>query len=85
MASRVSTLLVLPLAATLGSFAGWCLGASGGEWLEFVGVARATARGARLGIVVGTILCPGYVLLRLMRDERAAVRNRPGTGDDPTV
>jgi hypothetical protein len=82
MALRVSTLLVLPLASALGVFAGGCLGASGGEWLEFVGVAQATAWGTRIGLVLGMILCPGYVVQRVIRDERAAVRNPPGTGDD---
>ena len=44
----ISVLLVLPLAAALGCFAGWCLGAVGGQWLEYLGVTNTTAWGGRV-------------------------------------
>lgn len=81
----ISVLLVLPLAAALGCFAGWCLGAVGGQWLEYLGVTNTTAWGGRVGGLLGTILCPGYVAYRVIRDERTMTENPSQSRDDPAV
>ena len=85
MAWAVRILLVLPLAAAIGGFAGWCIGASGGEWLEYFGVANATAWTGRVGGLLGAILCPGYVVRRVIRDERTAAIAQSETRDESAI
>jgi hypothetical protein len=81
----IRILLVLPVAAVTGSFAGWCLGASGGEWLEYFGAANATAWSGQVGGLLGAILCPAYVLRRVIRDERASARAPSETRDGSAI
>lgn len=85
MAWGVSMLLVLPLAAAIGGFAGWCLGASGGQWLEYLCVTNVTAWSGRVGGLLGTVLCPGYVAHRVIRGGPTPTRNPQNTRDDSTV
>ena len=71
-----SILIVLPLAAAIGGFAGWAAGSAAGEWLEYLGVSGATNWGGRIGGVLVAFSCPAYVARKVIKDERAMTKTQ---------
>ncbi len=65
-----SILIVLPLAAAIGGFAGWAAGSAAGEWLETFGVKEMMGWGGRIGGLLGAVSCPAYVARKVIKDER---------------
>lgn len=74
----VRVVLILPLAAAVGGFAGWCFGAAVGEWLGSVGVSDVPQRGGVIGGVLGAVFGTGCVARQVIRDDRSA---DPGGGE----
>jgi hypothetical protein len=68
----ISTVLALPFAAATGAFAGWCLGASAGQWLELLGIQEASHEGGILGGIVGAVVCAAYIAFRTLNDHSEA-------------
>jgi hypothetical protein len=52
LAWSLSVMIAVPLAALVGGFAGWAVGAAAGEWLEDAGVNDALFWGGRIGGVL---------------------------------
>lgn len=74
----VRVVLILPLAAAVGGFAGWCFGAAVGEWLGSVGVSDAWRWGGVIGGVLGAVFGTGCVVWQVIHDDRSA---DPGGGE----
>jgi hypothetical protein len=73
----VRVVLILPLTASVGGFAGWCFGAAVGEWLGSVGLSDVQQRGGVIGGVLGAVFGIGCVVRQVIRDDRSA---DPGGG-----
>lgn len=80
-ATVFSLLLVLPLATMTGAFAGWASGSAVGEWLEYLGVTDATHWCGWVGGILGTVLCPAYVVRKVIRN---ATKTESERRDNPT-
>ncbi len=66
----LSNLIVLPVAAAIGGFAGWAAGSAAGEWLETLGAAAMMDWGGRIGGLLGAVSCPAYIAYKVSKDER---------------
>ena len=71
-----SILIVLSLAAAIGGFAGWAAGSAAGEWLVTLGVKEMMGWGGRFGSLLGAVLCPAYVISKIIQDERAMTKTQ---------
>ena len=69
-------MIVLPLAAAIGGFAGWAAGSAAGEWLETLGVTGTMSWSGRIGGVLGAFSCPAYVARKVIKDERAMTKTQ---------
>ncbi len=74
----VRVALILPLAAAVGGFAGWCFGAAVGERLAAVGVSDVQQRVGAIGGVLGAVFGTGCVARQVIRDDRSV---DPGGGE----
>ncbi len=74
----VRVVLIFPLAASVGGFAGWCFGAAVGEWLGSVGVSDAQRWGGVIGGVLGAAFGTGCVVRQAIHDDHTA---DPGGGE----
>ena len=74
LACAASLMLVLPMAVVIGGFAGWCVGASVGEWLECIDLPNVNKWSGRGGCLMGAVLCPAIVAHRVARDECSRIR-----------
>lgn len=74
LAHVASLMLALPMAVILGGFAGWCVGASVGELLEYTGLPNVNKWSGRGGCLMGAVFCPAIVAHRVARDERSGIR-----------
>lgn len=74
----VRVVLIFPLAAAVGGFAGWCFGAAIGDWLASVGVSDAGRWAGVIGGVLGAVFGTGCVVRQVIRDDRSA---DPGGGE----
>lgn len=68
----VRVVLILPLAAAVGGFAGWCFGAAVCDWLGSVGVSDVQQRGGVIGGVLGAVFGTGCVVRQVIHDDRSA-------------
>ena len=71
-----SILIVLPLAVAIGGVAGWAAGSAAGEWLETLGAAAMMEWGGRVGGLLGAVLCPVYVIRKIIQDERVMTKTQ---------
>ena len=74
LACAASLMLVLPMAVVIGGFAGWCVGASVGEWLECTCLPKVSKWSGRGGCLMGAVFCPAIVAHRVARDEHSGIR-----------
>lgn len=74
----VRVVLILPLAAAVGGFAGWCFGTTCGDWLGSVGVSDVPQRDGVIGGVLGAVFGTGCVVRQVIQDDRSA---DPGGGE----
>ena len=76
----ISLLVAMPLAALVGGFAGWAMGAAAGEWLEYAGVRDALTLGGQIGGLLGAFLCPICVLWNMLREDPRDEQAHPAEG-----
>jgi hypothetical protein len=79
----VCSLILVPLAAALGGFAGWCLGASLGSWIQELGWSDAAGTLGRIAAYAGTAWGGLYFVYRLS-SRGASSGTSPPEADEAT-
>jgi hypothetical protein len=69
-------MIALPLANLVGAFAGWAFGCAVGDWLQHAGLVDAMFWCGRFGGLLGAMLCPAYVVVKIIWDERATTKTQ---------
>jgi ABC-type uncharacterized transport system permease subunit len=69
LAHVVALAIGLPLAFIVGGFAGWAMGSTVGEWIEYSGITEAKSIGGSIGGLFGAVICAVIVVIRLRRHE----------------
>ncbi len=84
LAWSLSMMVAVPMATLVGGFAGWAAGGAGGEWLEQAGVNDALFWGGRIGGVLGAVLCPIFVINKVVSGNRPMTKLQPERRDTHT-
>jgi hypothetical protein len=69
-------MIALPLATSVGAFAGSAFGCAVGDWLQHAGLVDAIFWCGRFGGLLGAMLCPAYVARKVIKDERAITKTQ---------
>jgi len=70
LAHVVSLTIALSLALIVGGFAGWAVGSTVGDWIEYFGITDAKSCGGQVGVVLGSVLCVGITVTSIVRNLR---------------